>query len=94
MTVRVEVTWEALLEADGRARMLLALAALPEVRRTVDSPDGRRTAVYAADLAAVRVEAALREAGLSPLAVTGSLAPEAEAALVAGHGERFRPIGR
>lgn len=94
MTVRVEVTWSGRLDADGRARMLVALAALPEVRRVADSPDGLRTAIYAADLAAARVEAALREGGLAPVAVAGSLAPEAEAALVAGHGERFRPIGR
>lgn len=94
MTVRVEVTWPGVLDADGRSRMLTALAALPEVRRAICSLDGRRTMVFAADLAAARVEAALREGGLSPLTVIGSLAPEAEAALVAGHGERFRPIGR
>jgi hypothetical protein len=94
MTMRIEVTWTERLDHDSRSRMLLAMAALSEVRRAVNSPDGLRTTLYATDVATHRIAAALQESGLKPASVTGSLAPDAEAALIAGQGERFRPIGR
>jgi len=73
--------------------MRLAAAALPEVRRAVLAPDRRHATWYAGEMAAERVIAALREAGLTA-EVRSTLAPEADSGLAAPPGERFRPIGR
>lgn len=93
MTVRVDVVMAEPLDAEGRTRLLLATAAMPEVRRVIITLDGRRATIYAGEVSAERVQAALLEGGIGAT-VRCSLSPEAEAVLVAGNQERFRPIGR
>lgn len=93
MTVRLDVRPATALDRDARVRLTLAIAALPETRRVAVSPDGRLATVYAGELSAERLHAALTEAGIDA-EVRSGLAPEAEAALQAPPGERFRPIGR
>ena len=94
MTVRVDIAFAQPIDDEVRVRLLIATGALPEVRRCVVSPDRCRATVYAADIAAGRVEEAVRAGGGDPVSVSASLAPETEASLVAAPGERFRPIGR
>ena len=93
VSIRLELVFAAPLDADARIRLQLAAAALPEVRRSVVSPDGRRAVWYAGEMPSERATAALAEAGLTAVVHSG-LAPEAEAELATPSGERFRPIGR
>lgn len=94
MTVRFELEYATPLDQEAGIRLALAAAALPEVRRVILSPDRRRCALYAADLAPARLAAALAEAGTAPARIGSGLAPETEAVLSAPAGERLRPIGR
>lgn len=94
MTVRLEVEFATALDRDAGLGLALAVAAIPEARRSILSPDRRRCAVYAADLPPARLAAALAEAGLPVSRISCGLAPEAAAVLEAPSGERLRPIGR
>ena len=93
VAIRIDLAFAAPLDRDAGIRLTLAAAALPEVRRSVISPDRRRAAWYAGEMPGERVVAALAEAGLVAEVSTG-LAPESEAELATPSGERFRPIGR
>ena len=94
VTLRLDIEFAAPLDSEGRTRVLLAAAGLPEARRIAFSGDGRRATIYAAELAPERMRAALVEAGAPDCRVASQLAPEAAAELMAAPGERFRPIGR
>lgn len=94
MSIRLDLAFPEPLDQDAATRLLLAAAALPEVRRAVLSPDRRRSTWYGAELPLARVRQALAEAGLSPGELRSSLPDDADAALAAPPGERFRPIGR
>lgn len=94
VSIRIDLAFPAPLDGDAHARLLLAAACLPEVRRVALSADRRRSTWYAAEMPLARVSAALAEAGIQGAEVRSGLAPETEAALGAPPGERFRPIGR
>jgi hypothetical protein len=94
VSIRIDIGFAAPITADERVSLLLALAALPEVRRAVVSPDRRLATVYAGEMPLERVRGALAECGLAPQRIGSGLAPEAEVALGSPAGERFRPIGR
>jgi len=93
VSIRLTLQFPAPLDADAAIKLALAAAALPEVRRSILSPDRRLAVWYAGEMPCERAVAALAEAGLSAVVQSG-LAPEAEAVLAAPSGERFRPIGR
>lgn len=94
MSIRVDLAFAQPLDQDAYARLLLAAAGLPEVRRVTLSTDRCRSTWYAGELPLTRVSAVLAEAGLEAKELRSGLAPETEAALAAPPGERFRPIGR
>lgn len=94
MSMRIDLLFAPPLDGDGRVRLALAAAALPEVRRSVVAGDGCRATWYAGEMPLGRVRAALAEAGLAAAELRSGLAPESEATLAAPPGERFRPIGR
>ena len=94
MTLRVDIAFAAPLAPDEVTCLLLAAAGLPEIRRATTSRDHLRATWYANELPLDRVRAALEEFGLKPAFLASGLAPEEDASLVSGTGERFRPIGR
>ncbi len=93
VSIRLALVFPAPLDNDAAIRLHLAAATLPEVRRSILSPDRRQAIWYAGEMPGERVLAALAEVGISAVVRSG-LAPEAEAVLAAPAGERFRPIGR
>lgn len=94
MSIRIDIAFATPLDQDAHARLLLAAAALPEVRRVALSGDRMRSTWYGGEMPLPRVRTALAEAGLQVHELRSGLAPESEAVLAAPPGERFRPIGR
>lgn len=94
MSIRIDLAFPAPLDRDAHARLLLAAAALPEIRRVALSGDRLRATWYGGEMPLARVRAALDEVGVALRELRSGLAPESEAVLAAPPGERFRPIGR
>jgi hypothetical protein len=94
VSIRIDLVFANPLGDDAYARLLLAAAALPELRRVTLSADRRHSTWYAGELPLTRIRTALSEAGIEAVEVRSGLAPETEESLAAPPGERFRPIGR